>query len=805
MDPLLNDLRHAIRLLTKTRAVSLVAILALGVGIGLTTAMFSIVYGVVLRGLPFRDSSRIMHVHQQKQQTAEYAPTTVPDYLDYARRQKSFEVLGAYRQEAPAISGSERAERTAAARVSANTFDVLGVAPRLGRNFAPAESLPGAEPVVVISDALWQNRFGADPNIVGQTMRVNGRTATIVGVMPAGFGFPDNEELWLPLELNPGASRAVRFGEAVEMFGRLRAGVSRTDAQAELTALAVQMEQDNPITNRDVRPVVALLSQVYLGEQAIALLYTMLGAVFFVLLIACTNVANLLLSRALLRSKEIGIRSALGAARSRIVTQFLAEAFVLCAAGAALGLAIAYGAVRVFNASLEPAFIPFFVNVKIDAVAVRFVLLLALLTTVLAGVFPALRASTSSVTDVLKDDSRGSTSFRLGRVSRALVVFEVALSCGLLVAAGLTTKSIVKLRNVDLGFDSDNLFTGYVSPRESAYTNDQLPQLYDRLAEQLARVPHVESFTLTSGLPGLGSVNLRVGIDGQRYEREQDHPFAMRVAVLPNYWQTLGVNLVEGRSFSAGDRRGSLPVVIVSRAFAQKYFGSQSALGRRVRVVDAQEGTEWMTVVGVAPDLRYEELADASRFEPIFVPLAQQPQPFVALLARTRGSPMAISLDVQRAVAAIDPDLPVFQMLSLRGAIARDTWFFGVFGGLFMIFGIAALILAAIGLYAVMAFSVSQRTREVGIRMALGAQPGTVRLMILREGVGQVSIGMVFGLALAALISRALAVILFDVDARDPAMFGGVVLVLALTALLASVLPARRATSIDPLEALRSE
>ncbi|MGH7468957.1 MAG: ABC transporter permease [Longimicrobiales bacterium] len=806
METFWKDVQHGARLLARSKGVSAIAILTLSVGIGLTTALFSIVYGVLFRGLPFADGERIMYV-QHNNLPAGHEGMGIPshDYRDYAREQRAFEGLAALYPVSASVSGIEHADRVAAARITANTFEVLRVQPLRGRAFTAAEDVRAIEPVAIIGHALWQNRYHADAQIIGKVIRVNGRPTTIVGVMPEGFRFPNNQQMWLPLELDPlTLQRGAR--PMLEVFGRLQPGRSASAAMAELSAIATRLERDHPATNKDVRPVVSRFTDVYIGEQAIALLLTMLGAVFFVLLIACTNVASLSLSRAILRSKEVGIRSALGASRRRIITQFLTEALVLSVVGSLLGVMIAWLGIMLFNSSLEPTRIPFFVSIRLDGTAMLFVFGLALLTTLLAGTIPSLQAARSDVMSVMKDGARGSSSFRLGRTSRALVVFEIALSCGLLVAAGLTTRSLVSLRNVDLGFDHDGVIVGLLQLAAPAYSDSSRPVFYQRLNERLAALPGITAATLASSVPGLGDMFMPIAVEGRRYQREQDHPYAMRVAVLPTYLQTLGVTVLEGRDFTEADRRGAPAVAVVSRDFVRRHFPTENPLGRRIQLRDPeQEPSAWLTIVGIAPAVRLGELAGFNETESVLVPLAQHPEQHVWVMARSQADDASVTANLRTEIAAIDRDLPFDLAQPLRATIDQDTWHFPVFGGVFMIFGLIALALAAVGMYGVMAFSVSQRTRELAVRMAVGAQAGQVQRMILRQGVAQVAVGLLLGLGFAAAVSQLLSVILFDVDARDPLIFGTVVLVLIMTALLACIVPARRATALEPLKALRHE
>jgi putative ABC transport system permease protein len=807
MDKFFKDVRHGARLLTKYPASSAVSVLALTLGIGLTTTMFSIVYGALYRGLPFEQSEQIVYVARTNLPDDE-DDTWVPvhDLVDWRAQQRSFEGLAGFYTGTVNVSGTERAERYDGAHMTANAFSLLRVRPVLGRVFQPGEDAPGAEPVVVIGYALWQTRFEGDPNVIGKTIRANGEPMTIIGVMPDKFQFPETQELWLPVRLDP-LQTPRGEGRFMAVFGRLRAGKSSEDANAELNAIAQRLEQEYPQTNKNIRAAVRPFTDEYIGDEPRTLLLTMLGAVFFVLLIACTNVANLLLGRAILRSKEVGIRTALGANRWRLMTQFLTEALVLSVVGAIVGLGIAYVGIDIFNRAIVSAQPPFWIQIKLDWIAVGFVLLLTLTTSFFSGTIPALQASRSQVTDVLKDESRGASSFRLGRISRLLVIFEVALSCGLLVAAGLTIKSVVKLRNYDLGFPADNLFTARIGLPELSYRDSTSTlQFFEELDQRLSALPGIADVAIASSLPGVGEGRNTFGVEGMPYQQDRDYPSAARATVSPTYFRTLGVKMLEGRDFSHTDRRGALPVAIVNQSFARRYFGNQSALGRRIRLGASQSTRPWLTIVGIVSDAAAGDLDDDERRpEAMYLPLAQNPQRFMSVIARTRAEPLGVSAPVRETVAAIDADIPTYFVRTLRQSIDEETWFYRVFGVLFMIFGVAALFLAAIGLYAVMAFSVSQRTREVGIRMAIGAQARDVLRLIMRQGFVQVLIGMVIGLAFAAGVSRLLSIILFDVQPRDPTIFAAIVLLLSSTALLACFIPARRATAVDPLEALRAE
>ena len=803
----MNDLRFGVRLLLKSPAVTAVSVLALTLGIGLTATMFSIVYGALLRGLPFEQPERLLHLEGNNlARDIQSMEVSIHDYTDWRAQQRSFEDIAAFYTGTVNLSGTERAERYDGAFITANAFDLLRVRPILGRTFREGEDAPGAEPVIVIGHTLWQSRYAGSPSVIGQTVRVNGAPATIVGVMPEKFEFPLSQDVWVPLRLDPVQLKRGE-GQTLEVFGRLRDGGSADAAVAELNGIARRLALEHPATNEGVGVSIKPYTEEYIGDEPRTLLLTMLGAVFFVLLIACANVANLLLSRAAMRSKEVGIRTALGASRGRVIRQFLAEAFLLSAAGATLGLGVASLGVRLFNDAIAGTNPPFWIDIRLDWGVLLFVIAVAFVSSLISGAIPAIQASRADVNEILKDESRGSSSFRIGRLSKALVMFEIALSCGLLVGAGLMIKSVAQLRSVDFGFSVDDVFTARVGLFETDYPDDASRiRFAEELASRVASLPGVEAAAITSNLPGMGSGRSQFAVDGVAYAEDRDYPLARRIVISPAFFETFRVRPLQGRTFRLEDRDGGPPTAIVNQSFARKHFGGESALARRIRLGGAESTQPWATIVGVVPDMYAGGLGEGNRTpEAIYLPVSQQALRFMSITARTRGNPGDLSPRVREAVSAIDPDLPIYFVRSLREAIDQTTWFYRVFGTIFMLFGIVALFLAAIGLYAVMAFSVSRRTREVGVRMALGAQGRDVVRLIFRQGALQIAVGMAIGLALAAGVSRLLTIVLFEVQPRDPAIFAGVVLVLSTVGLVACFVPARRATRIDPMIALRQE
>jgi putative ABC transport system permease protein len=537
----------------------------------------------------------------------------------------------------------------------------------------------------------------------------------------------------------------------------------------------------------------------------VQLLGTMLLAVFLVLLIACANVANLLLSQAAMRAKEVGIRAAMGASRGRVILQFLTEPLAMAFAAAVLGTLLAAEGVKLFNSAIASTHPPFWLKIAIDGPILLFVLGITLFSTLVAGVLPAIRASGANVNEVLKDESRGASSFRGGRLSRALVVFEIALSVGLLVSAGLTIKSITRLRAMDYGFPTRTIFTARVALPEAVY-RDTVAQIrfFDQLHARLADLQGVDSYTLTGMLPVLGAPTSQFAVEGKAYAQPRDYPETHFVTTYPGYFRTFRVQL-DGRDFGSADTRTSDPVAIVNQSFAKKHFGAASPIGRRFRFGDAKSTEPWRTIVGVVPDMWNDGLENRKP-ESVYVPFAQAPQRYVSVVIRPRGTaPAAMTAPVRNLVSSLDPDLPIYFVKTLQERIDEDTWFFRVFGALFMIMGAVALILAAVGLYGVMAFNVSRRTREMGVRMALGAKPRDVVRLIMRQGLIQLAAGLFLGLWLAYGLGRLLTMILFQVSPLDAVTYGATLAVLALSALAASYIPARRATRVDPMVALRYE
>ena len=804
MPALTRDLRYAARSLRNSPALTIVAALALMVGIGLTTTVFSIVYAALMRGLPYRGADRIAYIQRTNPaRDVRQMPLSIHDYVDYKAGQRSFESLAAYYSGTVNVSGTERAERYTGAWVTSELFSVYGVEPLLGRGIRPGEDQPGGERVVVIGYRTWQTRFGGDRNVIGAQLRANGLPFTVVGVMPESFALPNNAQIWLPLQMDPLAIKRGE-GQSLDVIGRLKPGVSIEAASAETRAIAKRIEAENKPTEEGVTARVVTFMEGELGPEPRQLLLTMLGAVLLVLLIACTNVANLLLDRAAHRTKEVGIRTALGASRLAVVRQFLAEALVIAAIGSALGVALAYGGVELFNRAIVDTEPPAWLDIRLHPPVLLFVIALGLVATLASGALPALQSSRADIGEVLKDEARGSSSLRIGKLSKGLVVFEIALSCGLLVAAGLMIKSVAKIRHMDPGFDTANMLTARVG-FPAAYTDTAMQKrFFEQLEPKLASLPGARSASISSGLPGVGGGDDDFAIEGVTYANARDYPRTGTLAVTPSFFANFGLRIIRGRGIEGSDRESTLPVVVVSQRFAEKHFKGDDAIGRRIRLGGPDSKAPWRTIVGVVPDV-YSGDPEKPRNERVYLPLAQEHANFVSLAVRTAGPPAAITSAVRDAVASVNQDIPIYWPYTMDEALARPLWFIRVFGTMFMIFGFIALFLASVGLYAVMAFSVSRRTREVGIRMALGAQGGDVVRMVFRQGLLQLLVGMTVGLALALGVSRLLSVILFDVQPRDPFVFGSVVGVLTLAGMLACLLPARRATRVDPLVALRSE
>jgi putative ABC transport system permease protein len=796
-------------MLLKRPVLSLAAIVTFGLGIGLTTAVFSVVNGIFLRGLPFEGSERLMAI-QVANPSLGYSRmgVEVHDLVDLREQQTVFEGLGAYDDgQVNFAPGNGPPERLYGAYFSAGVLQQLNVRPVLGRGFRDEEERPGAQPTVIIGHDLWQERFGGSRDVLGRTVRINGATRTIVGVMPAGFAFPHHQQVWLPLRIDPAASQRGR-GPSYDVIGRLKDGVSIEQAQAQLATLVARIESQYPESHRGLRFAAVPYVQYVAGEAAPFFL-TMFGAVVGVLLIACANVANLLLARASVRTREIAVRTALGASRARVVTQLMAEAVVLAGAGAVLGIGLAAAGIEWFNSLFANEPKPFWMVFDLD----HRVLLFALGATVISGVasslVPALKMSKTDVAGALKDEGRGLSSRRMGKFSSALIVAEMAVSCALLVASGLMTRSIIQLAAAPMPFATKSVLTAQVRLPALEYPDTVARNaFYDRLLPKLAAIPGVEAATLSSGLPATENDERAFEVEGRAYPSADEVPRARRGVVEPGFFETFQVGVLRGRVFGREDRQGALPVVVLNESFVRRHFPDGDPIGRRIREGARDSTRQWLTVVGVVPDLHMQGIGNNERGNEVgfYVPLAQSDLRYGAGMAlRVRGDVMGRVGDVRAAVASLDPSLPVFRTMSMDVVIERETWFFRSFGGMFVVFGLAALFLAAVGLYGVMSFSVTARTHEMGVRLALGAPGGRLVWLMMRKSVGQLAIGLVIGLALAALAAGPLQIILYQVEARDPVVFGGVAATLALVGFAAAFIPARRVARVDPAVALGAE
>jgi predicted permease len=802
-----QDLRYGARMLMKNRGFTIVAVVALALGIGANSAIFSVVNTVLLRPLPYKDPARLVMVFEDNSRHGFPHDTPAPaNYIDWRDQNKVFAGMAAIAELSMNLTGEGEPERLDGRRVSASLFPILGVEPQLGRWFSPEDDQPGMNHSVILSHALWQRRFGANVGIIGRTITMNGYSFEVVGVMPASFQFPTREDqFWIPIAFNQ-KEAARRGSHFLEVVARTKPGVTTEQAQAEMSAIAARLAQAYPEQNTDLGALVVPLHEQVVGKIKPALL-VLLGAVGFVLLVACANVANLLLARAAVRQKEIATRVALGASRLRLVRQFLTESLLLSAVGGVVGLLLAVWGVRLLKAFI-PENISQAAAITVDVKVLLFTLFISLLTGLVFGLAPATQATKFNLNETLKEGGRDSAAGNRGsRIRGALVISEVALSLVLLIGAGLLINSFMRLRKVDPGFRADHLLTmNVVLPQQKYPDEARRAAFYTELLRRVEALPGVKSAAVSSQIP-LTSQGDSVGVvfEGRPDPAPgQENIIATRV-VSPRYFQTMGIQLLRGRPFGEQDRADAPAAAVISEAMARRYFPNEDPTGKRISPGKPESPDDWVTIVGVVNDVHQFEL-DADPKPQMYLTYAQAG--FFAprhLVVGTSVEPRTLASAVRDAVWGIDKDQPVSNVSTMEDvlseSIARQRFSMILLG----VFAAVGLILAAVGLYGVMSYSVAQRRHEIGIRMALGAQSRDVLRLVVGQGLKLVFVGVAVGLVAALALTRVMASLLYGISSTDPATFAVISLVLVGAGVLASYVPARRATKVDPIIALRYE
>jgi putative ABC transport system permease protein len=785
---------------------TLIAVVTLAAGIGANTAIFSAIHSLLLNPLPFPELDRVVAIWDKlPSKGVMHNEVTVANYLDWQSQTQSFEQLALYRWWNANLTGIDPPERIQGFLVTANYLDALGMKPIMGRNFFAEENQPGKDAVAIITHSLWQRRFGGDPNILNKTITINSVVRTIVGVMPEHFNFPKGGEVYAPLSMTPELMKS-RGNHSYYVVGRLKPGASVEGSQAEIDNIMARLDQQFPETNKGwgatVFPIVADTVRLY--DTA---LWVMMAAVGFVLLIACANVANLMLARATGRQREIALRTALGASRWRIVRQLLTESVIVALIGGALGMLIGFwgiDALRAANPGDAAKFAPGWYQLGINFPVLMFTLGLSVFSGIVFGLAPALQVSKPNLNDSLKEGSR-QTSGSSHRLRSSLVVLEVALSLMLLVGAGLLGRSFLSLLKTDPGFNPDNVITmNLVLPVAKYKDEPQRAAFFQDLVQRVKANPGVESAALVSHLP-LGGSNasdsyLVEGMPEPAPGQEYDGRY--RVAT-PDYFRTMGISLVRGRSFTDQDKAGTTPVVVVNETLARKHWPGEDAIGKRIRFYGPLERAPWLEIVGVIRDVKHELNIP---IEPeYYLPLAQDTWTGMVLVARTSVDPASLAPALRQHVWAIDKDQPVFDVKTMQEVRSSSVALYSFSSVMLGIFAVVALLLASVGIYGVMAFAVTQRTQEIGIRMALGARTADVLKLVVKHGMKLALLGMLIGLGGSWAITRFLEKMLVGVEPTDLLTFSVVSGFLLLAAFVACYLPARRATKVDPLVALRYE
>ncbi len=807
LDRFRQDVRYGLRLLARSPGFAAVAIATLAIGIGASTAILSVVDAILLRPLAYADPERlVVLLHGDPRGDGPVAPA---NYLDWKARGRSFESMGAAEYWTPNLTGGETPEKVWALRMTPEVLPLLGVRPALGRFFLPSEAAAGANHVVVLGHGAWTRRFGADPGIVGRPITLDGEPYTVVGVMPPSFQFAPfwatNAEIWAPLDLMPRASS--RTSSSLRIFARLRGGVSLDAARREIAAITAGLEREFPGTNRHVA-VTPLLEKV-VGDVRPALL-VLLAAVGLVLSIACANVANMLLARSSARQREVALRSALGASRGRTIRQLLTESLVLAVAGGAAGAAFGAWALKVL-VTLAPEGIPRLAEVRLDPRIFLATLGVSLLSAVLFGLAPAIQSSDVRLQDALNEGGRAGSGREGGRLRNVFVAAEVAIAIVLLIAAGLMTRSFFALQAIDPGWNPAGVVTLEVSVSGTRHAAPALrAPLYREILDRLAAVPGVAAAGAINHIPIAGDIwRFPYAVEGRPAALPGESPSAAYRAVLPGYLSAMRLPLVRGRDVTLADDDGGARVVLVNERLAARQWPGEDAVGRRIMLDDVN----WLTVVGVVKNAVRSEWSEAPEDE-VYLPafqtreLMNSPHPMAAYLTyvvRTDGDPAALAASLRAAIRSIDPTLPISEVRTMRSIVAQANARARFQMLLLAAFAGAAALLAAVGIYGVMSYAVSKRTREIGVRMALGAEPGQVLRLVVGQGMAVALAGAGAGLVAALLLTRLMASLLYGVGATDPPTYASVAALLLAIALTASWLPARRAAHIDPMKALRSE
>jgi putative ABC transport system permease protein len=811
MDTVRQDIRYALRMLWKHRFATFVCAGALALGIGANTAIFSMAEAFLLHPVPLNDVNRIVAlVDSQPRHNVEKTSVAPATYLEWQTQAHSFEQVGAYSWDGVNFTGDGTPQKIQDYLVTTNFFATLGVQPHLGRDFLAEEGQPGKNQELILSYGLWERRYASDPQILGKIVKVDGKPFTIVGVMDKGFDFPLSAEAWLPMAFDA-KQRVERDNRPLWVLGRLKPQATFEQAKAEMLTIAHQQAEAFPDAYKDWELRVIPLGEFAAGDLTRQYTLLLLGAVAFVLLIACADVANVQFARVSGRQKELAVRAAMGATRIRIVRQLLIESVMLSLFGAAIGIFLAQWMLTLMLSHMPPdiaRYIAGWKSIRLDLGAFLFTFAVALASGILSGIAPSLMSSRTNISETLKESGRGASSGRARhRLRSILVIAEVALSLILLVGAGLLVKGFHALLNVNQAYHPESLLTLNLDLPEVEYPERSArAEFHDRLARSLASIPNVSAAATAITVPygnGGGTSADRFSIEGRPLERREEARTAIMQTISPNYFAMMNIALRDGRAFTDSDADQTQRVAIISRSLAQQYFPGENPLGKKVNVA-ADKSDVWLTVVGVVDDVRYNWIQKYD-VPTLYRPYRQNPTHYTTVVLRTGGDPLSVVSAVRSKIAEIDPNLPIYQVKPLDVVITESiigiTYVAAMMAGI----GIIALVLASVGVYGVMSYSVSERTHEMGIRMAMGASGSSIHRLVIGNGMLLTVIGIAIGLPLAFGLARALSSLLFGVSATDPFAFIGLPLILASVAALASYIPARRAVRVDPLTALRYE